>query len=40
MVHQSATSTCRDKPMAAAITDTAPYLARDRDLHNRALLRG
>src|SRR6266542_4022274 len=39
MVHQSATSTCRDKPMAA-ITAAAPFVARDRDLHNRMLVRG
>ena len=39
MVHQSAKPTCRDKTMAA-ISAAAPFVARDRDLHNRALLRG
>jgi cytochrome c oxidase assembly protein subunit 15 len=39
MVHHSANATCRDKTMAA-ISVAAPFVARDRDLHNRALLRG
>ncbi|GLQ82988.1 heme A synthase [Mesorhizobium huakuii] len=39
MVHQSATSTGRDKIMAA-LSAAAPYVARNRDLHNRALVRG
>src|SRR6185295_11417089 len=33
------TSICRDKPMAA-ISAAAPYTTRDRDLSNRALVRG
>jgi cytochrome c oxidase assembly protein subunit 15 len=39
MVHQSANSTCWEKTMAA-ISVTAPFVARERNLHNRALLRG
>ena len=39
MVHQSATSTGRDK-IIAALSAAAPYVARDRDLRNRALVRG
>ncbi len=39
MVHQSRDFNCREIPMAAIIA-TAPSAARDRDLHNRALVRG